>query len=133
MPSLMFRFLVPLLGYSTRVWVSILALIFQLRARPREQRGTDSRPLFPFVRHDDDLTGSRAMPASALARLHQTEKLLLITSPYSNYSSLGTAVSPGTGTEVRRETMVMEGGISCNSLTWGNWKHIERENRIFSV
>ena len=64
------------------------------------------------------------MPASALARLHRTEKLLLITSPYSNYSSLGTAVSPGTGTEVRRETMAMEGGISCNSLTWGNWKHI---------
>ena len=35
MPCLVFRFLVPLFGYSNRVWLWISELILQLRARPR--------------------------------------------------------------------------------------------------
>lgn len=79
---------------------------FPIESETWEQRGTDSLRSF-------HLCGTMMIsPAAAcqppLLCSHQTsstEKLLLITSPYSNYSSLGTAVSPGTGTEVRRETV----------------------------
>lgn len=78
---------------------------FPIESETWKQRGTDS----PHCFH---LCGTMMIsPAAAcqppLFCSHQTsstEKLLLITSPYCNYSSLGMAVSPGTGTEVRRET-----------------------------
>lgn len=50
------------LGYSTRVPSSIHLIDFSDREQAAMQR---QHPLFPFVQHGDDLTGSR-MPASAL-------------------------------------------------------------------
>lgn len=72
MPSLMFRFLVPLLGYSTRVWVSILPLIFQLRARPGSSEAqTASIVSICTTWWWSHRQTHASLRSSALARLHQ--------------------------------------------------------------
>lgn len=85
--TLCFRFPVPYLGSSTGV-VSILSLIFQLRDRPGSSEAQTacivSICAIQWWSHQQLHANLRSL---ALARLHQLKNLLLITSPYSNYSS----------------------------------------------
>lgn len=72
MPSLMFRFLVPLLGYSTQVWVSILSLIFQLRVRPGSSEAqTASIVSICTAQWWSHWLLHARLRSSVLARLHQ--------------------------------------------------------------
>lgn len=72
MLSLMFRFLVWLLGRSSRVWVSILSLIFQLSARPRRSEAqTASIVSICKARWWSHQQLHASLRSSALTRLHQ--------------------------------------------------------------
>ena len=130
---LVFWFLVRLSGYSSRVWVSILSLILQLRARPRSGEA-QTASIVSICRawwwSHRQLRAS--LRSAALARLHHLRSFLLITSSYSCYSSLGKVVSPGTVTEVKCQTMAMKWGSFFSLIfyfSWGNWKHIRTRKK----
>lgn len=121
----MFRFLVPLLGYPPLECASLSSHWFSNWERGLGAARHRQRPLFPFVRQDDDLTGSH-MPASApplsLDFINREAAV--------NYQSIFKLLITRARRQALerwqkwRQTQWQWRGHFCNSLTWDNWKHI---------
>lgn len=113
-PFFTFWFLVPIFFWATPLEYRLpsISLIFPIESKRRCRDSThcfhlcNTAMISPAVACQPRLFHSR--------KTSSTEKLLLITTLYSNYSSLGTALSPGMGTGSRRGEN--ESGMSATHL-----------------